>query len=125
MQEGRLSRIANAFDLHDARLNLISGGQTSYVYEFEDDKRPLILRVVKNGGDRYKLTCAETDFVKYLTDNGINASRPVTSRSGALAELLEVTEGKFIVTAQGFLEDRIYEDVDILAKFKFEVKAGI
>ncbi|UCG60895.1 MAG: phosphotransferase [Candidatus Zixiibacteriota bacterium] len=99
MQEDSLSRIANAFDLHDARLNLISGGQMSYVYESQDDKRPLILRVVKNGGDRYKLTCAETDFVKYLTDNGINASRPVTSRSGALTELLEVTEGKFIVTA--------------------------
>lgn len=34
-------------------------------------------------------------------------------------------EGKFIMTAQGFLEERIYENVEMLARFKFEVKAGI
>jgi hypothetical protein len=34
-------------------------------------------------------------------------------------------EQKFIMTAQGFLENRIYEDVKMRAKFKFEVKAGI
>ncbi len=34
-------------------------------------------------------------------------------------------EQKFIMTAQGFLENRIYEDVKIRAKFKFELKAGI
>jgi hypothetical protein len=34
-------------------------------------------------------------------------------------------EGNFIMTAQGFLQERIYENVDMLARFKFEVKAGI
>ena len=34
-------------------------------------------------------------------------------------------EEKFIMTAQGFLEERIYEDINIQARFKFEVKAGI
>ena len=34
-------------------------------------------------------------------------------------------EQKFIMTAQGFLENRIYEDVDMRAKFKFELNAGI
>ena len=34
-------------------------------------------------------------------------------------------EGKFIMTAQGFLEEGIYENVEMLARFKFEVKAGI
>ena len=34
-------------------------------------------------------------------------------------------EGKFIMTAQGYLEDRIYENVEMIARFKFEVKAGI
>lgn len=34
-------------------------------------------------------------------------------------------EGKFIITAQGFLEERIYENVEMIARFKFEVKAGI
>jgi hypothetical protein len=34
-------------------------------------------------------------------------------------------EGNFIMTAQGFLNERIYENVDMLARFKFEVKAGI
>jgi hypothetical protein len=34
-------------------------------------------------------------------------------------------EQKFIITAQGFLEERIYENVEMLARFKFEVKAGI
>jgi hypothetical protein len=34
-------------------------------------------------------------------------------------------EGKFIMTAQGYLEERIYVNVEMLARFKFEVKAGI
>lgn len=34
-------------------------------------------------------------------------------------------EGMFIMTAQGFLEQRIYENVKILARFNFEVRAGI
>ena len=34
-------------------------------------------------------------------------------------------EEKFIMTAQGFLEERIYENIKIQARFKFEVKAGI
>ena len=34
-------------------------------------------------------------------------------------------EKSFIMTAQGFLEERIYENVEMLARFKFEVKAGI
>jgi len=34
-------------------------------------------------------------------------------------------EKAFIMTAQGFLEQRIYENVKMLARFKFEVKAGI
>jgi hypothetical protein len=29
------------------------------------------------------------------------------------------------MTAQGFLEERIYENIKVLARFKFEVKAGI
>ena len=34
-------------------------------------------------------------------------------------------EQKFIMTAQGFLKERIYENVEMLARFKFEVKPGI
>ena len=99
MQKTSLRKIADTFELPDAELNLISGGQISYVYESQTDTRPLILRVVKNGGNRYELTCAETDFVRYLVDNGANAARPIDSCNGALTEILEVVEGEFIVTA--------------------------
>jgi hypothetical protein len=58
--------------------------------------------------------------------NPVPAEQPKVLLNPAKENILPYfEEGKFIVTAQGFLENRIYEDVEILARFKFEVKAGI
>jgi Ser/Thr protein kinase RdoA (MazF antagonist) len=99
MNKSSFQAIADTFGLSDTNLNLISSGQASYVLEYKSDRRPLILRLTSNSGDRYQLACAETDFVKYLADNGVRAARPINSRGGSLTELLELDEGQFIVTA--------------------------
>jgi Ser/Thr protein kinase RdoA (MazF antagonist) len=99
MQKSSIQAIAKTFRIRGANLNLVSGGQVSYVFEYRSDKRPLILRLTKNAGNRYELACAETDFVNYLADNGVKTARPVRSRSGTLTELLELSEGRFVVTA--------------------------
>lgn len=93
-----LRNIAAVFGLSGERLNLIGGGRTSYVYEYQVAERSLILRMVEDCGDRYMLTCAETDYVTYLTNHGVNASRPIVSLRGDLTEAIEVKEGKFVVT---------------------------
>jgi len=99
MRNNSIEEIAGAFGLHAPDLNLISGGRSSYVFEYRGDKRPLVLRLTKNSGKRYELACAEADFIKHLADNGVNVARPVHSRSGALTVLLELTEGQFVATA--------------------------
>lgn len=58
--------------------------------------------------------------------NPIPSEQPKVSLNPANMNILPYfEEGKFIMTAQGFLEERIYENVEMLARFKFEVKAGI
>ncbi len=98
MKSESLKEIAGRYEVPDGEFALIAGGQISYTYEFQCESRPLIIRAVKNEGKRYELTIAETDFVQYLADNGVNASRPVPSRNGALTEKLEIAEGEFVVT---------------------------
>lgn len=97
MQEASLRRVSEVFELPGSTPNLVAGGRASFVYEFPDDVRPLILRAIRNDDDRYDLTLAETDFVKYLVDHGVSASEPIASRGGALAELVEIEEGEFVV----------------------------
>jgi len=99
MKEDSIHRIAYAYGLPGSQLSIVATGRTSYVFEYMADERPLILRAVEEKGDIFSRTCAETHFVSYLADNGANVARPVSSAGGVLNEIVEVTEGPFVVTA--------------------------
>jgi len=64
-------------------------GAANLVYEYEMDKKPLILRVSFTPERTLEQIQAELHFVNYLAENGVSVSRPVPSLDGNLVEIIE------------------------------------
>jgi Ser/Thr protein kinase RdoA (MazF antagonist) len=63
-------------------------GAANLVYEYEIDKKPLILRISFTPERTLEQIQAELHFVNYLSENGVNVSRPVRSKNGYLVETI-------------------------------------
>jgi Ser/Thr protein kinase RdoA (MazF antagonist) len=61
-------------------------GAANLVYEYEFDKKPLILRISFTPERPMELIQAELHFVNYLFEHGVNVSRPIESQNGKLVE---------------------------------------
>ncbi len=64
-------------------------GAANLVYEYEIDRQPLILRVSFTSQRTLAQIQAELHFVSYLSENGVNVSRPVPSQNGKLVETVQ------------------------------------
>ena len=64
-------------------------GAANLVYEYEIDKQPLILRISFTPERTLEQIQAELHFVNYLSDNGVNVSKPVPSRNGNFVETIQ------------------------------------
>ncbi|MDA0243692.1 MAG: phosphotransferase [Chloroflexi bacterium] len=64
-------------------------GAANLVYEYEIDKKPLILRVSFTPERTLEQIQAELHFVNYLSENGVNVSKPVPSQNGNLIETIQ------------------------------------
>ena len=64
-------------------------GAANLVYEYEIDKKPLILRISFTPERTFEQIQAELQFVNYLSENGVNVSKPVPSQNGNLIETIQ------------------------------------
>ncbi len=64
-------------------------GAANLVYEYEQDGKPLILRISFRTDRSANQIRAELDFINYLAANGVRVSRPIYSRFGNLVETIE------------------------------------
>ena len=74
-------------------------GAANLVYEYQIDKKPLILRISFTPERTLEQILAELHFVNYLSENGVNVSTPVPSLIGNLIETINAAGIQFhIVT---------------------------
>lgn len=64
-------------------------GAANLVYEYEIEKKPLILRISFTPERTRGQIQAELHFVNYLSENGVNVSKPVPSKNGNLIETIQ------------------------------------
>lgn len=64
-------------------------GAANLVYEYATDKKPLILRISFTTERTLEQIQAELHFVNYLSENGVNVSKPVPSQNGNLVETIQ------------------------------------
>lgn len=92
-----LREAARKFGLDYEKLNLIGGFQ-NFVYEGESNSRKYILRITHSSHRSINSIEGELEFVTYLSNNGVPASRPVLSLNGELSERIEA-EGCYFTAA--------------------------
>ena len=74
-------------------------GAANLVYEFKKNGTPLILRITFTPERTLAQIQAELDFVTYLSDHGVNVSRPVPSCSGNLVETVQAAGHPFHIVS--------------------------
>jgi amicoumacin kinase len=75
-------------------------GFESYIYEFSNREVNTILRVGHSQRRSPALIAGEVDWINYLVDGGVSASRALPSRSGQLIEeIKDGCGGNFLATA--------------------------
>ena len=72
-------------------------GAANLVYEYEINKKPLILRISFTSERTLEQIQAELHFVNYLSENGVNVSRPVLSQNGNLVETIQAADISFFI----------------------------
>jgi hypothetical protein len=117
-----LDKILKETAINENRLNAIYLKEAEFSLESNDRYEDLSIM-------RFLELTIYTDALgekKVAKLNPVPAEQAQVSLNPAKVNILPYfEEEKFIMTAQGFLEERIYENVKMLARFKFEVKAGI
>lgn len=93
-----LEESANRFGIDTSTLNLIGSFQ-NYVYEYKRQNKLYILRLTHSSHRKEDLVKGELDWILYLVNNGVSASRPVYSINGKLTERIDIDDSYFIVTS--------------------------
>lgn len=65
------------------------------VYDFELENRIQILRLGHSSKHSENAVIAELDWINYLADNGVGASRPIPSKNGNITEVIDVGDSYF------------------------------
>jgi Ser/Thr protein kinase RdoA (MazF antagonist) len=75
-------------------------GFESFIYEFEGDYGPGILRITHSIRRSPDLIRGELDWITYLKNGGASVAHPIPSKSGELVEIVEDGTGSsFLATA--------------------------
>ena len=64
-------------------------GFESFIYEYTKDGREYILRVSHSSRRSANMIKGETEWINYLVDRGVSASRAISSLNGTLVEIIE------------------------------------
>jgi Ser/Thr protein kinase RdoA (MazF antagonist) len=72
----------------------------SFIYEFERDSHPYILRIAHSFRRSETLILGEVDWINYLAEGGVSVARAIHSESGKLVEVINDQAGEaFLATA--------------------------
>jgi Ser/Thr protein kinase RdoA (MazF antagonist) len=82
-----LKRGAKLFDVDVAVLHFL-GGEDGDVYEYEQEGRAYIFKLMPTAQDRLLAIQEKVDFARYLADHGVRISRPLPSPRGNLVEII-------------------------------------
>lgn len=93
-----LDKAASSFGFDVETLTYISNS-TNEVYRFTKNESPYILRLSKKPFDYENNIKAEVHWVRYLAENGIQASLPITTTDGQLTAVYNENEEWVIATA--------------------------
>ncbi len=93
-----LKELAIRFGIDVSTLNLIGFSQ-NYVYEYKRQEKSYILRITHSSHRSENLIKGELDWISYLTNNEISASKPIHSLSGKLTETLHIEDSYFTATS--------------------------
>lgn len=93
-----IKEAADRFGVDIDEVKLIGGFQ-NFIYEYKKQGNPYILRLTHSSHRSENLIKGELDFIKYLSNNGVSASRPIYSRYNLLTEKVDAGKSYFIVTS--------------------------
>src|SRR5215211_9036722 len=72
----------------------------SFIYEFERDSQPYILRISHSLRRSDALIEGEVDWINYLAEGGVSVARAIPSLTGKLVESIDDSHGAcFLTTA--------------------------
>lgn len=91
VEESILNEAATLFYTNVQQLQVYPGyeGAANIVYDYQLRGVPMILRISYRQDRTHELIMAELDFIKYLSDGGLQVSQPIYSINGNLIETLE------------------------------------
>ncbi|WP_219836127.1 phosphotransferase enzyme family protein [Paenibacillus sp. R14(2021)] len=98
VSSGILSKAAKSFGFDVETLAFISNS-TNEVYRFSKNDSQYILRLSEKSFDYVNRINAEVHWVRYLAENGIQASLPITTTDGELTAVYNENEKWVIATA--------------------------
>lgn len=94
-----LNEILTRYDIDRTNLDELDGFE-SFIYEYRKDGNSYILRIGHSNRRPGNLVQAEADWINYLVDGGVGASRALPSSLGNLVETVDDAEGEnFVATA--------------------------
>jgi Ser/Thr protein kinase RdoA (MazF antagonist) len=89
------------------------GGFENFIYQFEREGQPYILRLAHSSRRDHNLIQAEVDWINYLADHGVSVAAAIQSDQGSLVETIEDGHGEaFMATAFELAPGRIYREAD-------------
>jgi Ser/Thr protein kinase RdoA (MazF antagonist) len=97
MDKSFLSQIAPLYSSNMRESKQILDGEISRIYSYKEGGRTLLLRAVRGDLKLFRHTLAEVDFVLYLVNHGVSASKPIPSKNGKLAEHVVTDRGQFVM----------------------------
>jgi len=96
------------------------GGYESFVYEYEKEGRPYILKITHTIRRTPELINGELEFVNHLAANGVGVSKAVRSVSGNLVEVIQGKEGNFLAYVFEKAEGELIKSEDLTDEMLFK-----
>lgn len=89
------------------------GGFENFIYQFERDGQPFILRLAHSSRRDHDLIQAEVDWINYLAGHGVSVAAAIQSDQGALVEAVDDGHGEaFMASAFELAPGRVYREAD-------------
>ncbi|WP_084315276.1 phosphotransferase enzyme family protein [Clostridium hydrogeniformans] len=93
-----LKETASRFGVDTSTLELL-GNYQNYIYQYKKESKEYILRITHSSHRKDKEVIGELQWILYLSNNGISASKPIYSIYDRLTERINVDDSYFIITS--------------------------
>lgn len=84
----------NRFGLKPENVRMLDGFE-NFIYEYQQDGQEYILRIAHSSRRSAEMINGEVEWINYLVENGVGASRAVPSRNGQLVEVVDAGDSYF------------------------------